>query len=404
VTGTLIRRVAVWVGLAILVLAFGAQLTATGKPNREGALSVDPKGRLAALQLLQDSGRHVVPWKQAPLHLAEMDALLLIGEDVELQSSASGERSSLDPRSGRHYHDFLTAGGRAIIDVRAIDWLRSEVGLDIGEARHPSPDTFQPLHAPSGEELDANLESTVGLPITVEGEAGEVLLADRDGAPFASLFAVGSGALLLVGDTDLWRNEHLAEEDHAYLLLALTGMLGGNRTILFDEFSRGYYAPPGFLSLSLSGRMAPLGWALLLWMALASTAVVWTWRFARDPRQQDTIHPFTRVSAGAHLLDRARGPVIVAGRLRTGVLKLLAHRLRLGPEESDNVADATLRRAPDQQAAERWREVLTAKLPSKQAPLENWAQELRTIERAVEASLRRDSRRGAGPQSRTKHG
>src|SRR5690606_34476759 len=96
------------------------------------------------------------------------------------------------------------------------------------------PSAFEALRSPAGETFRTDLESCLGLPRYVDGEPGIALLEDSANRPFAALYPVGSGALLLVGDTDLWRNKSIASSDHAYLLLALVGMLGGDRTVLFD--------------------------------------------------------------------------------------------------------------------------------------------------------------------------
>lgn len=401
------QRLVVFAGLCLLTLALAAGLAGYTPKDAGGALSSEPLGRRAAWQLLQNTGHRVLSWQQAPGNLAEVDALLLVGEDIAEVEAAAGERSELDPRSGAHYLRFMEYGGRAIVDVRAAQWLRDQVGLDVDSSRFEAPSAFAPLTSPAGEEFRVDLESSLGLPRTVEGEAGTVLLAGVEGRPFAMLYPVGDGALLLVGDTDLWRNAEIGKQDHAYLLLALVGMLGGERTVLFDEFARGVHSPPGFLSMTFGGRVAPFGWTLLLWVALCVTASIWTWRFPRDPRTRDEVHPFLRVQAGARLLDRARRPVDVAARLRAGVLTRLARRLHRsgdGAEVSERLLALSVDRAPDSATSEGWREALSGKLPTRRSELNTWAAELLEIERAVEASLRRETHGGAGRSPRKRHG
>ena len=401
------QRLLVFAGLCLLTLVLAAGLAGYSPKDEGGALSSESLGRRAAWQLLQNAGHRVLSWQQAPGNLAEVDALLLVGEDVAEVEAATGERSELDPRSGAHYLRFMEYGGRAIVDVRAAKWLQDEVGLELGSERFDAPSAFAPLTSPAGEEFQVDLESSLGLPRTVEGERGTVLLAGAEGMPFAALYPVGDGALLLVGDTDLWRNDAIAKQDHAYLLLALVGMLGGERTVLFDEFARGVHSPPGFLSMTFRGRVAPFGWTLLLWIALSVTASIWSWPFPRDPRARDEVHPFLRVQAGARLLDRARRPVDVASRLRTLVLTRLARRLHHsveGAEVSERLLALSVDRAPDAATAERWRVALSGELPKHRKALNTWAAELLEIERMVEASLRRETHGGAGAGPRKRHG
>ncbi|MCA8980243.1 MAG: hypothetical protein H6831_04225 [Planctomycetes bacterium] len=396
------QRLVVFAGLCLFALVVAASIAGYTPKDDGGALSSEDEGRRAAWQLLQDAGHRVLSWQQAPGSLAQVDALLLVGEDVVESEAATGERSERDPRSGAHYLHFMESGGRAIVDVRAADWLRDEVGLDVDEDRFDAPTPFASLESRAGEPFDANLESCLGLPRTVDGDPGTVVLAGAEGEPFATLYPVGDGALLLVGDTDLWRNSAIGQRDHAYLLLALVGMVGGDRTVLFDEFARGVHSPPGFLSITFRGRVAPLGWTLLLWITLSVTASIWAWRFPRDPRTRDEVHPFLRVQSGARLLDRARRPVDVAERLRAGVLKRLARRLHR--EEVDGRSERLLAlsvdRAPDAGSSARWNEVLSGKLPTRRKELNDWAAELLEIERAVEASLRRETHAGAGRNPR----
>jgi len=405
--GGLWQRLLVFAGLSLMTLAFAAAIAGYTPQDEGGALSTEPVGRRAAWQLLQDNGHRVLSWQQAPGDLRELDALLIVGEDVSFSKSAAGDRSVLDPRNGAHYLNFMDAGGRAIVDVRAAKWLENEVGLDLGDDRFDAPSEFEPLRSPAGKAFEVNLESTLGLPRTVDGESGTFLLEGTEGRPFAALYPVGEGALLLIGDTDLWRNQAIAEKDHAYLLLALVGMLGGDRTVMFDEFARGVHAPPGFISMTFRGRVAPFGWTLLLWIALAITASVWVWRFPRDPRAKDEVHPFLRVQSGALLLERARRPVDVAARLRALVLTRLGrrlHRQTATEGESERLLALAVDRAPDAEVGERWREVLSGALPVNRKQLDTWAAQLLEIERAVEASLRRETHGGAGRSPRKQHG
>jgi uncharacterized protein DUF4350 len=400
-------RLLVFAGLSLLALVFAAGFASFTPRDDGGALSTEPSGRRAAWQLLQDSGHRVLSWQQAPGDLVAMDALLLIGEDVAEADSAAGERSVLDPRSGTHYLDFMLSGGRAIADVRASKWLENEVGLEISDERFDEPSEFEQLRNPAGERFAVNLESNLRLPRRVNGVAGTNLLEGTQERPFAALYPVGDGALLLVGDTDIWRNEHIAEQDHAYLLLALVGMIGGERTVLFDEFARGFHSPPGFISMTFRGRVAPFGWTLLLWVSLCIAASIWIWRFPRDPRAKDEVHPFLRVQSGARLLERARRPVDIAERLRALVLTRIGRRLHRQPATEDGaerVLALALDRAPDATTNEGWREVLDGELPVRRKQLDTWAAQLLEIERAVEASLRRETHGGAGRSPRKQHG
>lgn len=400
-------RLVLFAGLSALALAFAAALAGFEPADEGGVLSSKATGRRAAYQLLQDNGHRVIAWQQAPGDLANVEGLLLVGEDVKTSGEASTDRGSDDPRSGEHYREFMESGGRAIVDAHAREWLTDQVGLELSEAKFGAPATSGEVLSPAGEAFAIDSYQVARLPCFVDGLPGTSLISADDGRPFAALYPVGEGALLLVGDTELWRNSSIARADHAYLLIALVGMIGGERTVMFDEYARGRFSPPGFISMTFRGRVAPFGWTLLLWLALMITASIWTWRFPRDPRAKDDVHPFQRVRSGARLLERARRPVDIAARLRAAVMTRLARRFRR-PEAGEFAADQLLTlavsRADSVEIGQVWREALAGRLPVERKPLEHWAAQLLEIERAVDDSLRRESQGGVGRSPREQHG
>ena len=367
-------------------------------------MSSAPAGRRAAFHLLDSTGHRVLQWRSAPAALQGPGSLLIVSAGATESERAAGPRADKDPRSSTHYRTFLESGGRILADARASSWLANSVGIELEGSTFAEPRAEAVLRTPGGEEWSARLEDSEGLPRSVGGAAGVPLLVDQDGSPFAALYAVGAGSLLLVHDAGIWRNDRIREADHAYMLLALAGLAGGNRTVLFDDFVLGVYEPPGALHMLFFGRAAPLGWSLALFAFLGLATVRKAWRFKRDPRAESEVNPFLRVRSGAQLLERARRPAQIADRLRSGVKARLVRRLRVHGDEDEALARLLAAHATSESEAQRWAEMLHGELPSSRKDLERWALELNTIEHAVEDSLRRDTQVGAGFTPRWKHG
>lgn len=430
-------RVFRWVGGLVAAIVLAAALVAylqqsTGGARDSGSTSMSAGGWRGALLLLESYGHRVISWRQAPASLAELDTLLFVHDArmssfaSVLQDAADGDddassdydewmesvvhdetrsaRSEVDPRHLSHYRAYFDAGGRALVGLEAEEWLTEGVGLEFSAARFPSPDPASPLSTPAGEELVADFDHEARLPRRVDRVSGEVLLADASGAPFAALYELSGGSLVLVTDASIWRNEELRELDHAFLLVSLVGLVGGDRTVLFDDFAIGVHEPHGLMHMMFVGRGAPLGWSLALLILFVFAAVAPARRFPRDPAAASEVNPYLRVLSLANLYDRARSRKAVGSRLRHAVIGRLRERLRVREWDPEAVIHAAANRAPDEATAREWASTLSTDPAGGYDDLERRADGWREIERAVERSLRRETREGVGPRPRKTHG
>lgn len=428
----MLTRVIRWVGAVlgalVLAIALVGYLDGGGGGSKAGSMSYSAHGRRGAFLLLESYGHRVLSWRQAPASLADLDSLLVVQEArfgfaSDLPSEDEGEdedeldafdvfpedevvtpESPADPRHLSHYREFLDGGGRALVGLSVEEWLREGVGVEWDDDRFAAPRANDALYTPAGEALRADFEAERGLPRRVEGADAVVLLEDGDGAPFAALYELSRGSLVIVADTRVWTNERLREADHAFLLVSLVGLIADDRVVLFDDFALGDHDPHGLMHLLFVGRGAPVGWSVLLLIVVAVGAFAPARRFPRDPAPTADVNPYTRVLSVASLLERARGRVELGSRLRAAIVRRMGERLRVRERDEDAILEVLARRAPTAAVAEEWTTALRTEPVGGARELEQCAERWRAIERAVEDSLRRETREGAGPRPRTADG
>lgn len=398
---------------ALLLLALALALaisTLAGRtaPHPASSRSKAPEGRLAAALLLEELDLPARRFEAAPLALAPATAVLWMPFAPDLPphllvaaEDAAGPALE-DPRHALHYRSFVEQGGTLVLaaSAGAAFFLERVLGIPAAprsEACEPQVSTVRVL---DGGELRVDSRACLvadGVPLRAPPSASgaTALVVDGEGRIVALRYALGSGAVVLLGADEFLTNAGLPSAQHAELFVQLIEALAPTGVPqLFDEFALGGWAPQGKVELALSPGIRGLSLHLVLLALLWAWCAAWPREFPRDPPPHERRSPLERARAQAALLARAGHYGHLALRLRSGVLRRLAGRLRLSVRDVERPAEreAVLRelelRAP---AAGRAlvRELLVSRPVQRAAELEELGAQLLELERSLlEGTLR----------------
>jgi hypothetical protein len=370
------RRAGGWIAIVaalIVVGILGTVVSSLGEWTRRDALdpeSAGPDGSRALARLLVDRGVQVDVVRDRAAALSAVrggDATLVLPDSAYLSdddftglADAAADVVVAQPQSravrllfpGAHVVGF---GGTT----------RVAPGCDLAEAER------------SGSVVVGSVFSSDGADAACyPSDDGYGLLQRRD----------GERRITVVDGTDLFTNEHLAENGNAALGVNLLGRLPHLVWYVPSPADGGGTAPPTI------GELTPrwVSPAIVLLLVAGLTAAVWRGR-RFGPLVSETLPVTVRAAetteGRARLYARARDAVHAADRLRIGTLTRLARLLGLGPSATaDEIADAAADRVSAPHGA--IRDILIESVPTSDRELVALSDRLRDLEAAVRAAVR----------------
>jgi Domain of unknown function (DUF4350) len=363
--------------------------------------STGPTGTRGFYQLLEESGRPVARWRESYLSLAEKADNALIIAVGPFQFNMP-----LPENEARALHDFIAAGGNALIISRSPGqqfgdpiihsisinsritaknppWTAapemlvdsrsnqlivqpteltknlSKLALSQLAARmtftspgRVSEPTSQTKSEPSTTEstpVDARRETEAAVKSRIKPAAPVIHLGDSDGAVLAD-FKYGDGRVVFLSDPFVIANKGIAHGSNLRLALNLIDSLGADRDgaarrIYFDEYHHGYRSESNPLVNYFRGT--PMAW-LVVHGLLLSLLIVYTYgkRFARPlPLPQADRHsPLEFVSSMANLQQVAKARDLAIENIFPRFKAQLCRRLGLSSRAQPEEIVAGVRR------------------------------------------------------------
>ncbi len=136
------------------------------------------------------------------------------------------------------------------------------IGIDRFASGSEKPEAFSTRNAPPA--LPKSLDWPSDIHFAVSGKQWNVIY-EKGERPVLLEGKYGGGTIVLASDSFFLSNEGLSKETNAALLVWL---VGGNRNVVFDEYSHGVRKDYGIVDLALKYRLHGLGAGLLLFAAL----------------------------------------------------------------------------------------------------------------------------------------
>jgi hypothetical protein len=372
----------------IVLLALASMFIDDGQRTRNGsARARGTKGRRAAAALLAKLGSPVVAsdlppgeWVSTAATADPTGALWMAALPTWFDADADGQAAlgvrikELGPVT---YRTFIEGGGTVVLpsvegaDVfvreclqagELADWLEladrvpvdadAEDGqpdedrskLDEGEAESEKADqeeaviSVHTLRMGSGF-FELNASAVELFERRVIDSSWETFGQDQGGRVAAVLVQQGEGRIAILR-SDAWlSNEMLPHADHAPFFVHLAREFARGGPTYFDEFALGEWDHGGMLSWLFGKRMWLLTVHVFLALALIFWRAAWPREFARDPEGLDALSPLERSRSEAELALRAGRPMLLARRLRLGVLQTLCRRYGLSLRQRSDAGD-----------------------------------------------------------------
>lgn len=369
---------AVIVFALIAVGLVGAALSSAGQWAEKDALDPEgagPRGTLALVSILRDQGIDVTIARDRPSAeraltsrpstLVMPDAAMLSDEALEDIADAARDVVLIDPRS-RTARLFFPGAQPAGVGGTTVS-----ASCELREAES------------AGEIAPGTLFSAgdADLACYRDGEGFALLIGDR------SAGGAEPSRIALIDGTDLFTNEHLAENGNAALGVSLMGR----------QPALVWYVP-ALTDSDLASANPTLGeqtppWvtpAILMLVVAALAAAVWRGRRFGPLVAEDlpvTVRASETMEGRGRLYARSRDALHAADALRIGALTRLARILGLGAAASaPDISDAAAARIGAPRATVH--DILIDSLPRTDAELVALSDRLRDLEAAVHAAAR----------------
>jgi hypothetical protein len=376
------RRITAWVAIAAALVGVGvvgSLLAGTGEWTERDVLdpeSAGPSGTRALIEILREHGVEVVIARDraaaesalapGPATLALADAPYLSDEGLTEVTDAAADVVLADPRSRTLR---LLLPGSTAYGVGPGEVV--DPGCDVADATRSGGIAPGAIYQPGGQ-------TETCYPT---GGAFGLLIQERTG-----------GRVAAVDGRAVFTNEHLAEAGNAALAVNL---LGRHPTLVWYM--------PSIADSDLAAGDPTLGeltppWVspvIVLLLTAGVTAAIWRGRRFGPlvaERLPVTVRAAETTEGRARLYAHARDAVHAADQLRIGALGRLGRMLGLGPSASaPEIADAAAARTGFDRGAVRG--ILIDELPRTDADLVDLDRRLRSLERAVHASVRPNDER-----------
>ncbi len=388
--------------LALLLALVLSNLVAAGKVPPLSVRSKEPQGRLAAALLLEELGLVARRLEAPPLALPAARAVLWMPGVPDLPEhllrgpdEARGPALD-DPRHALHYRHFVEQGGTLVLPAgeRERTFLERVFELadpPLGEELWDSPDRARLLAGPplAIDFAERLTQDGRELRIPLRASGPEALAVDGAGRVVVLRYVHGAGSIVLLAEGGFFSNEFIGHARHAELFVRLVGELTARgEDLYFDEFALGSWAPAGKLELALAPGVRGLTLHLVLLALVGAWIVAWPREFPRDAPPLERRSPLERARAQAGLLVRSGHWAHLALRLRQGLLRRLAARLRLVRRELERMEEveaalAELAALPHAPPAATLRELFVTRPVRDAAALESLGRELALLEREL---------------------
>jgi len=376
------RRITAWVVIAAVLIGVGivgSLLAGTGEWTERDVLdpeSAGPSGTRALIEILREHGVEVVIARDraaaesalaaGDATLAVADAPYLSDEGLTAVTDAAADVVLIDPRSRTLR---LLLPGSTAYGVGPGEVV--DPGCDVADATRSGGIAPGAIYQPGGQ-------TETCYPT---GGAFGLLIQERTG-----------GRVAAVDGRAVFTNEHLAEAGNAALAVNL---LGRHPTLVWYM--------PSIADSDIAAGDPTLGeltppWVspvIVLLLTAGVTAAIWRGRRFGPlvaERLPVTVRAAETTEGRARLYAHARDAVHAADQLRIGALGRLGRMLGLGPSASaPEIADAAAARTGFDRGAVRG--ILIDELPRTDADLVDLDRRLRSLERAVHASVRPNDER-----------
>ena len=376
------RRITAWVVIAAVLIGVGivgSLLAGTGEWTERDVLdpeSAGPSGTRALIEILREHGVEVVIARDraaAESALAAGDATLAVADAPYLSdegltevTDAAADVVLIDPRSRTLR---LLLPGSTAYGVGPGEVV--DPGCDVADATRSGGIAPGAIYQPGGQ-------TETCYPT---GGAFGLLIQERTG-----------GRVAAVDGRAVFTNEHLAEAGNAALAVNL---LGRHPTLVWYM--------PSIADSDLAagdptlGELTPPWVSPVIVLLLSAGVAAAIWRGRRfgplvAERLPVTVRAAETTEGRARLYAHARDAVHAADQLRIGALGRLGRMLGLGPSASaPEIADAAAARTGFDRGAVRG--ILIDELPRTDADLVDLDRRLRSLERAVHASVRPNDER-----------
>ena len=252
---------AICAALAALLLITGSLLV-LGRNSRNAlptVTSYDPSGTLAFRELLNQHGfRTDVTLSTKPV-LTKDDLLVVFDVVKSADEEVLAVLSNRKDRTPNAITEHLKRGGRVLVLPVAPDFAESSrAAKSMNDSLH-APDSAQPaIPVSSSRGADPYIVAAI-YANDAELEAPAVLWMTSTNEPFASLYRVSSGRLLIARDGLFATNRFLDQRQNARVALGLVrGLARKGARVIFDEAGIREPVEPGLLELI--GPWAEAAW------------------------------------------------------------------------------------------------------------------------------------------------
>jgi len=357
------------VGLAVVVAAALATVVGGGSSGDLDPASGSRAGSRAVTRILERQGVLVTRTGDPAAARAERGTLVLVRPDLlptdQLPGLTSGAARVVLVEPGQDTLDAVAPGVR----------LRGTAPAATADPACAAPDAGAGPARAGGQGYAVAARQRVDLCFPHPG-GGAWSLVEVDGAGRA-----GTATVVVLGQGDVLRNGHLADDADAALALRV---LGHDRTVTWLVPDPATVPASG--PTTVRDLLPPwVGWVVLQLAVVVSLTLVWRGRrlgpLVREPLPV-VVQAGETLQGRARLYRRARAVDRTAATLRTAVLRRLAARLAVRPDAAPDavavrVADAT---GQDLQGV---RHVLLGPPPRDERELVRLADALDAVERDV---------------------
>ena len=372
-----LRRRRVWILLGLVlcvVVILGVLSRPAGQQVRLSPASPAPEGAMAAAEILAGRGVNVHQPESFDAAVAALEArpgdstLLLLDPDGYLDADRLESIGGL-------------AGRLVLVEPSFQQLVALAPGIRSGGLLAAGEETTLTAQCAVADAAAAGTISAGGLAY----RAAETCFPPPAGDDGTGALALDDGGRVLVlGNSAVLTNEGLAAHGNAALALRT---LGAHENLVW------YQTTPADIAaadLPSDPRALLPGWVdpLLLWLlVVAVLAIFWRGRrlgpLAVEPMPV-TVRSSETAEGRARLYQDGRAVERAAGNFRAAALTRLAARLRLGPGTTPDQVAAAAARATGRSPGDVHR-LLNRPLPSGEAALVEWAQDLHDLEEEVTA-------------------
>lgn len=308
-----------------LVLVFGLLLVGSlllllpsGRESRPGSvLSSEPDGRRALLLLLDELGFDARAWTEVPARLPHGGATLFL--DAVPPEPLRASQDSWAQRDMRHYRRFVEQGGALFVPAsqEMIGFFEEDLRFDeVGRVPWTDGRLVSRAYLSGSEECTIRWTPDRLGSSLISDPGARFLASTVDGAGLAVAVALGRGTLVLLAPgEDPWSNKRLSTEEHALLCVRLLESVAPSRSVLFDEYVLGGWAPDSPMELAFSPQSFVFSLHLFLFALFALWTAVWVRSFPRDAEPLAAVSALARARSFAGLLERAGRSDLLAAML-----------------------------------------------------------------------------------------